>query len=58
MLRILKKMNAGQKPTPTVTAKKTPAPSFGNYQKGLNAYNKEDYATVLREWILLPNRAK
>jgi TPR repeat protein len=21
-----------------------------DYQKGLNAYNKRDYATVLREW--------
>ena len=35
------------KTSPTVTAKKSPK---GDFQKGMDAYEKKDYATALREW--------
>jgi uncharacterized protein len=41
---------AEHKPSPTVTAEKNPSPSSGNFQKGLDAFEKRDYATALREW--------
>jgi len=40
---------AKSKPSLTVTAKKSPAPFSGDFQKGLDAYDKRDYATALRE---------
>ena len=41
---------AEQKPSPTVTAEKPSASSSGDFQKGMTAYDKGDYATALREW--------
>ena len=31
----------------------TPDFSSGDFQKGFNAYNKDDFATALREWTPL-----
>jgi len=40
-----------KKISPTVTAKKSPTEEWSaDFQKGLDAYNKKDYATALREW--------
>jgi len=40
-------------PSPTVTAKITPVPYLGDFQKGYAAYQSGDYATALREWTPL-----
>jgi TPR repeat protein len=45
----IQKKIAEQKPSPTVTAEKTPTPSSGDFQKGNRAYRRGDYATALRE---------
>jgi len=44
------KKQSQQQPKQKPTSKKSPTPTSGDFQKGLNAYKSGDYATALREW--------